>query len=108
MQDFPEPAAGEQEEPDRGGREGSDLGEAVLWCGQMLRRRLLFVYVPCDSLDLGFADSSAKPFHLPTGEESFAAVFRDLVDAASGVRAFSDGADPAGERIHTADHRQNA
>src|SRR5262245_56411704 len=72
VKDFPEPAAGEQQEPDSGGRKGADLGEAVLWLGQMLRLRLCLVYVPRNSLCLCFANGRTERFQLYACQEPLA------------------------------------
>src|SRR5262245_54877185 len=59
VQDFPEPTAGEEQQPDRSGGEGTNLGESVLGLWQVLGLQLPLLHVPRNALDLRFADRRA-------------------------------------------------
>jgi hypothetical protein len=45
MENFPQPTAGEQQQPDRSGGEGTNLGESVLGLWQVLGLRLPLVHI---------------------------------------------------------------
>src|SRR5262249_9377758 len=107
VQDFPEPTAGEQQQPNRCGGEGTDLGEAVLSLGQVLGLRLSLVHVPGNALGLRFTDGRAQSLQLSTSQETLAAVLLELLDPARRVHTLGHNAGSAGKSVHAADDRQN-
>jgi hypothetical protein len=79
MEDFPQAAAGKEEQSKRRRRRGADLGE-TLRLRHVLRSHPRFVHRPRNAIGLGLGDCAAQPLQLFAGQEALAAVFFELFD----------------------------
>ena len=106
VQDFAQPAAGEQQQPDRRRRMRTDDGTALA-LGDVFRGWLGLVHVPGDPVCFRLADRRAEPHKLVRRQEPLASVFGVFFDPRAGFTPLRDQPALAGEAVHAADHRHD-
>src|SRR5436190_12194364 len=108
MQNFAQPAAGEQQKPECRSGELVDLGSAIVSLGQVLGSWTLLVRIPRHAGGFRLTDRRAKSLQFMFREEPLAPMLWELTYPTRRILALGYCADLRPERVHAADHSQHS